>query len=111
MNIDQNIFVFETGVTGYQIIPSGDEGQGYYTGTFPLFSTQIDLTGYLSTGLYSSGLQGVTNYYSTGSPTVLLEYLTGYVSSFGMQKIQIFMQTTTSDIISSSWDYTLFNDI
>lgn len=107
----QDIIVGETGVTGYLTTPGGDEGQGIYTGAFPLFHTTTVLTGYLSTGLFSSGLSGIVCYPTTGAPGPLYEYLTGYASSFGMQKIQLFSSVQNGDITKVSWDYTPFNDI
>lgn len=107
----QIVFVGETGVTGQSITPGGDEGRDYFTGAFPTSHTVTYMTGYLSSGLYSSGVMGVTEYPLTGDATTLFEYLTGYALSFGMEKVQLFTPTISSDIVKSSWDYTPFNDI
>lgn len=107
----QNVFVFSTGVTGYIITPGGDDGQGYYTGAFPTSYSQTLLTGYLSTGLYSSGLSGINVYPTTGDLVTLFQYLTGYASSFGMEKIQGYFYLSTGDIIKNAVSYVPFEDI
>lgn len=107
----QDVFVAETGVTGYQITPNGDEGQGFFTGQFPLFNSVVSLTGYLSTGIISSGLTGTICYAITGIPYDIYEYKTGYAASFGMEKIQLFTPLIRSDIVKSSWSYEPFYDI
>ncbi len=106
----QNVFVGVTGVTGRVITAGGDEGRDYFTGAFPVSHTVTDLTGYLSTGLYSSGMSGVACYPVTGAPTDLLEYLTGYASSFGMRKVQMFTHMETGYVTKTSWSYTPFVD-
>lgn len=107
----QNVVVGVTGVTGRSTSVGGDEGRDYYTGAFPLFHATTDLTGYLSTGLYSSGVSGVACYPVTGAPSDLLEYLTGYASSFGMQKVQMFTHMETGYTVKSAWSYAPFTDI
>ena len=107
----QDAFIGETGVTGRIIVPGGDEGRDFYTGAFPTFYNETLLTGYISSGIYSSGVAGVTQTIVTGERIDLLEVLTGYVSSFGMEKIQLFLPVETSDIIKFSVDRTLFNDV
>jgi len=107
----QDVVVYETGVTGYSIAPGGDEGRDYYTGAFPTFYTQTDLTGFLSTGLYSSGISGNATYTVTGAATTLFEYLTGYALSYGMNKIQLFSYIESSDFIKTAYDITPFNDV
>ncbi len=106
----QTIFVGQTGVIGYLTIPGGDEGVGYYTGAFPLTHSTSVVTGYLSSGLYSSGIAGIVCTSVTGGPTTLLEYLTGYAASFGMEKIQLFTAIPTSGIVKSSWSLRPFDD-
>ncbi len=106
----ETVFVGQTGVTGYIITPGGDEGQGYYTGAFPLTHTTTVLTGYLSTGLYSSGVAGIVCIPATGGLVTLLEYQTGYVASFGMEKVQLFTALPTSGIFKSSWSLVPFDD-
>ncbi len=106
----QNVFVGETGVTGYITTPGGDEGRDYYTGAFPTFHTTSALTGYLSSGLYSSGLSGVVCYPVTGGSTVLFSVLSGYASSFGMQKVQLYTPLISTDLVKSSWSQ-VANDI
>lgn len=107
----QSVFVGETGITGYVITPGGDEGRDYYTGAFPTFHSEAVLTGYISSGLFLTGLTGYSCVTTTGNRVDLLEHLTGYASSFGMQKIQLFVPIDSSDIIKYSWDYTPFNNI
>lgn len=107
----QNVVVGQTGITGYSMTVGGDQGRDYYTGAFPLFHMTTPMTGYLSSGLYSSGVSGSVCYPVTGDPTILLEYLTGYASSFGMQKVQLFTPLISTDLVKSSWDLTPFNDI
>lgn len=107
----QSVFVGQTGITGYIITPGGDEGRDYYTGAFPTFHTETVLTGFLSSGLYYSGVAGVTCQTITGAPIDLLELLAGYASSFGMQKVQLFSYVEGNDIIKTSWDYTPFNNV
>lgn len=106
----QNVVVFTTGVTGYTTTPGSDEGQGYYTGAFPTTSTQGVLTGYLSTGLYASGVSGSVCYPVTGAATTLYQLLTGYAASFGMEKIQYFSFIDTADTTKNSVGYTPWDD-
>jgi len=105
----QDVLVYETGVTGYSLSPGGDEGRDYYTGQFPTYFTQTTLTGILSSGLYSSGVSGSVCYPVTGTLTTLYTYLTGYASSFGMQKVQAFYPTQTGDIVKQSVSRTPFD--
>lgn len=105
----QDVVVYETGVTGYSVSPGGDEGRDYYTGQFPTTFTQTTLTGILSSGLYSSGVSGSTCFPVTGALTTLFMTLTGYASSFGMQKVQAFYHTETTDIVKQSVSRTLFD--
>ena len=107
----QDVFFGTTGITGYTIAPVGDEGRDFYTGAFPTSHTEGALTGYLNSGLYSSGVIATTQIIITGSQINLLETLSGYVSSFGMEKIQLFSPVETGDIIKYSVDRTLFNNI
>lgn len=107
----QNILVVTTGVTGYSISPGGDIGQGFYTGAFPTFYTQNTLTGILSSGLYSSGLSGINSTIVTGSSTALFQILSGYASSFGMQKVQLYNYIESTDIIKDGYSYIPFYDI
>jgi hypothetical protein len=107
----QDIIVGEVGVTGYSITPGGDEGRDYYTGAFPTFHTTTELTGYLSSGLYSSGVAGIVCTDTTGAATALLEYQTGYAASFGMRKIQLFTPLISTDIVKAGYSYVPFSDI
>lgn len=105
------VFVGQTGVTGYVITPGGDDGKGYYTGAFPSTHTESALTGYLSTGLYMSGLSGISCYTTTGAPTVLFDYQSGYAASFGMEKIQYYAFLATGDTVKNAVSYTPFADL
>lgn len=107
----QTVFVGQTGVTGYLIIPGGDQGRDYYTGAFPTFHTSTALTGYLSSGFAQSGITGLICSSMTGGASGLLGYLTGYASSFGMGKIQLFTPLISTDIVKAGYDYTPFNDL
>lgn len=107
----QNVFVGETGVTGYIITPGGDEGRDYYTGAFPLFHTTTALTGYLSSGIYASGLTGLSCTSTTGAPVTLLEFLTGYAAGFGMRKVQLFTPLISTDIVKASYSRAPFQDL
>lgn len=107
----QDVFVGSTGITGYIITPGGDQGRDYFTGQFPTNVSTLNLTGYLSSGLYSSGIAGTICYSITGNPTVLFQYLTGYAASFGMEKIQLFSYIQSTDFIKTSVSYTPFLDI
>lgn len=107
----QDVVVFETGITGYSITPGGDQGRDYYTGAFPTYFTESALTGFLSTGLYSSGVSGNLTYTVTGAATTLYQYLTGYALSFGMEKVQLFSYIEPSDFVKTAADTTPFNDI
>ena len=106
----QDIFVGETGITGYIVTPGGDEGRDFYTGAFPTFNSQTYLTGYISSGIYSSGVVVVQTTIVTGDEIDLLENLTGYASSFGMEKVQAFDCVDSADILKINVDRTLFND-
>lgn len=107
----RNVFVGETGTTGQITTPGGDEGRDYYTGAFPLDHTTTYLTGYLSSGIYASGLTGLSCTSTTGAATVLLEYLTGYAAGFGMRKVQLFTPLLSTDIVKASYSYVPFQDI
>ncbi len=107
----QNVIVGETGITGYIITVGGDEGRDYYTGAFPTSHTATALTGYLSSGLYASGVTGLVCNDVTGAPTALLEYQTSYASSCGMQKVQTFYFVPTGNITKASWSHIPFDDI
>lgn len=107
----QDIFFGESGILGYIVTPGGDAGQGIYTGAFPTYSTTTPITGYLNSGIYSSGVSATQEIVITGEQVDLLEILTGYASSFGMEKIQLFSYTDPQDIIKVSTDRTLFNNI
>lgn len=107
----QTVFVGETGVTGYQITPGGDEGQWIFTGAFPLSHTTISLTGYLSSGLYASGVTGVTCSTTTGGSTAVLGYQSGYAAGFGMTKMQLFTPLISTDIVKAGYSTVPFYDI
>lgn len=107
----QDVFAGEAGITGYVITPGGDEGRDYYTGAFPTFHTSNALTGYLSSGIISSGVSGLICTYETGDATALLEYLTGYASSFGMDKIQLYTPLISTDVVKAGYSYVPFSDI
>lgn len=106
-----NVFVGETGVTGYAITPLGDEGRDYYTGAFPTSHTTTVLTGYLSSGIYASGLTGLSCATTTGNLVPAYLYLTGYASSFGMTKVQLFTPLLTGDIVKIGRSYVPFADL
>lgn len=106
----QDVFVATTGITGYVISQGGDIGRDYYTGQFPAFHTTSYLTGYLSTGLFSSGITGVICYPITGTTQTSFEHLTGYASSFGMEKIEFLSYVASGDIIKQSLSYTPFDN-
>lgn len=106
-----NVFWGETGITGYTLTPGGDEGRDFYTGAFPTSLSQSVLTGYINSGLRSTAIYSATQISITGAQTTLLELLTGYAASFGMEKIQLFQVVDTPDIMKISVDRTLFNDV
>jgi hypothetical protein len=106
-----NVLVGETGVTGYSISPGGDEGRDYYTGAFPTSHTTSLLTGYLSSGIYASGLTGLSCSTTTGDLIPAYLYLTGYASSFGMNKVQLFTPLLSTDIVKAGFSYVPFSDI
>jgi len=105
----QNVLVVNTGITGY--INIYDTGSGYsdYTGIFPTGVTTSGLTGVLNTGLFASGITGTLFYNVTGSQITLFEVLSGYVSTFGMDKIQLYGYIQNTDVIKSSFSYTPYD--
>ena len=107
----QNVVVYETGVTGYSISPGGDQGRDYFTGAFPTSFTETVLTGFLSTGLYSSGISGNLTYTVTGAATTLYQLLTGYALSYGMDKVQLFSYIEPADFTKAAFDRTPFYDV
>lgn len=107
----QNVFVGETGVTGYQITPGGDEGQWIFTGAFPLYHTTVALTGHLNSGLYASGITGLSCTTTTGAPILGMEYQSGYASGFGMTKTQLFTPLISTDIVKAGYSNIPFYDI
>lgn len=98
----QDVFVGQTGVTGYVTTPGGDQGRDYFTGQFPSYFTVTNLTGYLSSGIYSSGVSGSICYLVTGDPETAFEFLTGYVSSFGMEKVEFLSYVAPTDIVKQA---------
>lgn len=106
----QNVFWGNTGITGYLLTPGGDEGRDFYTGAFPTLLTQTVLTGYLNSGYISAPIYSQIEIIITGEQIDLLETLSGYASSFGMEKIQLLSTVESSDIMKISVDRTLFNN-
>ncbi len=109
----QQVSIIQTGVTGYSGSQSGNEGINYYTGEFPLTGNYTPLTGIISTNTFYSGVTGLITAIATGAPSYGYTFLTGYVASFGLDKILIFdsMGVNKNDIIKSSfatvpWNWT-----
>jgi hypothetical protein len=106
----QNVYIVETGVTGRIITPGGDEGRDYFTGAFPTTHSVAYLTGIISTGYFLSGITGVTCEIITGAQTDLLEVLTGYASSFGLDKVQLYSFIQSTDMVKDSYSFIPFDD-
>ncbi len=99
-----------TGVTGYQ--SNGNAGDGYsdYSYVFPTSGSTIPLTGIVSATAYSINLTGIACIPVTGDSTVLLQYLSGYAQSFGMQKIQLYDYVAPGELVKDSYSRALFDD-
>ncbi len=103
------IFI-QTGVTGYNITYSSGDGYSDFGGVFSDTGTAVALTGIINSGFILSGVVGniVTNI--TGAPTVLFDVKSGYISSFGMQKIQMLNYIDSGDCIKDSYSRVTFDD-
>lgn len=99
-----------TGITGYQ--SNGNAGDGYadYAYVFPTAGTTIPLTGVISATPYSTPLTGIACSTITGDPVTLLQYLSGYAQSFGMQKIQLYDYVSPGETIKDSYSRLLFDN-
>ena len=107
----QTINYIQIGITGYITLPSsGSDGVGDFTGLFPVDNISVPLTGVIQTGLINSGVTGIINFYVTGSPTKLFNINTGYISSFGMEKIIMINTISDKDILLSNVSYKNFDD-
>ncbi len=107
----QSGFFAQTGVTGYTTILGGDEGYlPDYSGVFPRITTTIGLTGVLASGFTVSGVTGQTIQYVTGDPTITFDINTGYLSSLGMEKIQMLTYIDSLDLIKDSYSRAPFDD-
>lgn len=105
----QNIILTVTGVTGYRI---AYDLNGYpdYLGVFPSSGIVIPLVGVISSTTQSLGLTGLTTFNNTGNQITLFNNLTGYSSSFGMQKVQILQPyIQNNDILKDSYNRTPYN--
>ena len=101
----QTVIVNQTGITGYQISTAGGDGINYYTGEFPTGYAATPLTGIYSSSTYSSGMSGLFTYSVTGDPTYGYQVLSGYITSFGMSKIQIIQDLgiNSGDFVKASF--------
>jgi hypothetical protein len=106
----QNTVIVNTGITGYIVTYNTGTGYTDYSGIFPPSTTQTPLTGILNSGLLSSGVTGNICYSTTGSQIILFSVLSGYVSSFGMDKLQLFTPIAKNDIIKNSASFALYDN-
>jgi hypothetical protein len=100
-----------TGFLGYSGQVFGGDGLNDFTGSFPTGATGYRNTGILESG-YRQGALTVSECVTyTGDRTTLYDVLTGYASSFGMDKVVIINHLDNSDLVKVEKDYTPFNDI
>lgn len=106
----QNVLIVNTGITGYSITyDTGSNPYSDYSGIFPTGTISTPLTGVINTGLFASGVSGTLCYNVTGAQIVLFQTLSGYVSTFGMDKIQLFSYIQPNDIVKNSMSYTPYD--
>ena len=105
----QTILIINTGITGYSVTFNTGNSYSDYMGVFPTGGVATPLTGVINTGLMASGVTGVLSYVVTGLPIVLFETFSGYVSSFGMDKLQLFSYIQSNDIVKNSFSYTPYD--
>lgn len=106
----QQVNFIQTGITGYQQIITSGSGYAGYGFVFPTTTTTVPLTGIVSSGFYNSGVTGVTLTVITGNSTELYNYNTGYINSFGMEKIEILDVIQNNYILKDSYSFDLFDD-
>lgn len=104
----QNVSFITTGITGYTLTTNPQTGD--YAGVFPVSNTLISLTGIISNIIILSGITGTNCIIQTGSSFTQFEILSGYASSYGMQKIQLFEYLQQNDVVKDSYSYNLFDN-
>ncbi len=108
----QTVTIVQTGVTGYSVNGLGGDGINYYTGEFSTGSNVVPLTGIISSSSFASGVSGQTSYTVTGAASYGYQFLTGYVQSFGMNKIQMILPwlVEPADVIKDSYSLIPWDD-
>lgn len=101
---------FKTGFVGYSGEILGSDGVGDFTGAFPTSATGYLITGIVESGFVQSDLSVEDCITYTGESTILYENLTGYASSFGMDKVLITNHLDSQDLVKVEKDFTPFND-
>lgn len=99
-----------TGIVGYQTVFSGGSGYDAFGDLLPAFTTTIPITGIINSGVYQSGVTGLSCTYYTGDLTTLYETNIGYASGFGMQKVLMTQHVQDGDVVKFSSSH-LFNPI
>lgn len=99
-----------TGVVGYQTINSGDGGTAGFGGAFPIATVTVPITSILNSGLFQSGVTGLSCTIYTGDLITLFDTNIGYASGFGMQKALMLRHIESGDIVKFSSN-ALFNPI
>lgn len=102
--------LIQTGVTGYSVIFGGGSGYSDYTDIFSDTGIATPLTGIISSGTILSGIVGIISGTITGSPAILYDTKSGYIASFGMEKIQMLNYIDNSDCIKDSYSRVNFDD-
>lgn len=106
----QQVTFLQTGITGYTTTIDAGSGYGGYGNIFPTTTTTISLTGIIGSGFFNSGVTGISIVPLTGSIFELYVYNTGYINSFGMEKIQLYNYIQPVDILKDSYSFVLFDD-
>lgn len=101
----------KTGFIGFsgQILSS--DGANDFTGAFPTSATGYAITGIVESGYALGPLSVEECIIYTGARISLYDTLTGYASSFGMDKVLEINYLDSADLVKVEKDYTPFNNL
>lgn len=100
----------ETGIIQYSGDFSGGNGIGDFESVFPNSSSKSFVTGILLSGQFESGVTGLVCSTVTGGATPLFQLQSGYVKSFGMDKVFVKEQIDGDDLIKIVFNDDIFSN-
>jgi hypothetical protein len=100
-----------TGFVGFSGQVLSSNGANDFTGAFPITATGYQVTGIVESGYTLGALSTQECITYTGAQITLYDTLTGYASSFGMDKVLVINYLDTADLVKVEKDYTPFNDL